>query len=354
MIIRGVKSKNILLYSLMGLIIIILVCCIIFLYKHILKITYPFLIALITVYTIEPIVEKLCSKGINRKLAIILVYLLIIFFIVSFIAFLIPESIKNINQLNKTIPNLISWSETKVMNIMDSIEMSNWPKDIKSIIEIQLGKMYEYGKGFVGNLLEKAILSSTSIIGFVLDLTIGLFIAFYILAEGADFKEKLVFAMPKKARNRISLLIVEINSMLSAFIKGQIWVAIIVGILESVGLIIFQVKYPILLGMIGGFSNFIPYFGPFIGAIPAVAVALSQSPIKALWTLLVFAIIQQIDNNYISPKIIENKLGMHPVTTMFVVIVGGELWGIAGMVFAVPVFVVLRALTKNIYAAISG
>lgn len=144
----------------------------------------------------------------------------------------------------------------------------------------------------------------------------------------------------------------EINDILSNFIQGQLLTAAIIGVMETVALFIVGVKYAPILGIIGGISNIIPYFGPFIGAIPAVAVALIDSPVKVLWTVVAFVIIQQIDNMFISPKIIEGRLGLHPVTTILAVLVGEEFFGIIGMLLAVPVTAVIKVILKRSVEAI--
>jgi len=142
------------------------------------------------------------------------------------------------------------------------------------------------------------------------------------------------------------------GEILSCFIQGQLLTALIIGIMETVALAIIGVKYSPILGFIGGISNIIPYFGPFIGAIPSVAVALIDSPVKAFWTVVAFLVIQQIDNAFISPKIIEGRLGLHPITTILAVLAGGEFFGIIGMLVAVPVTAVLKVILKRLIEAI--
>jgi len=118
------------------------------------------------------------------------------------------------------------------------------------------------------------------------------------------------------------------------------------------GLILLRVKYPVILGVIGGITNVIPYFGPIIGAIPSVAVALLESPLKALWTIILFTVVQQIDNVIITPKIVEGRVGLHPVATILAVLIGGEFFGIIGMLVAVPVAAMLKIIITRIIEAL--
>jgi len=167
------------------------------------------------------------------------------------------------------------------------------------------------------------------------------------MKDAEFFKKGALSLVPRRWRNEIIGTCREINEILSCFIQGQLLTALIIGIMETVALAIIGVKYSPILGFIGGISNIIPYFGPFIGAIPSVAVALIDSPVKAFWT-----VVQQIDNAFISPKIIEGRLGLHPITTILAVLAGGEFFGIIGMLVAVPVTAVLKVILKRLIEAI--
>ena len=172
-------------------------------------------------------------------------------------------------------------------------------------------------------------------------------IAYYYIKDAELLKEGFLSLTPRKWRNFLISTGREVSLILANFIQGQLLTALIVGALESIGLILIHAKYPVVLGMIGGIFNIIPFFGPFLGAIPAVAVSLIESPMKALWTALVFTIIQQIDNSLISPKIIEGRLGLHPVTTILAVLVGGEFMGILGMLIAVPIAAIIKIIVNR-------
>jgi len=159
--------------------------------------------------------------------------------------------------------------------------------------------------------------------------------------------------LPRRWRNGLAGICKEVSNILAGFIQGQLMTALIVGILETMGLMVIKMKYSLVLGMIGGLANIIPYFGPYIGLLPALAIALTVSPMKAVWTIVIFMGVQQIDNNFITPKMIEGKLGLHPVATIFAVLVGGEFFGIIGMLLAVPAMAILRVLVNKTVEAIA-
>ncbi|MCR4435408.1 MAG: AI-2E family transporter [Clostridiales bacterium] len=334
---------------------IILAASVLFLYRYgvkLGKIASPFLMAGIIAYLITPLVKRLESKGISRRVSILLVYLLFSLIIASVIVFLIPELANNTKELINTIPDIISGIQNMVQNFLSLIRSSRWPADIKNTIfgEIQTGVAVL--QNYLMDALKKSLMTIVTAVTSLFDLVLAMIIAYYFIKDKELFRAAFVSLTPKKWRNEIITAGREINQLMSNFIQGQLLVALIVGVLETIGLLLVQIKYPLVLGLIGGLANIIPYFGPILGAVPAVAVALIQSPVKALWTALVFVVVQQLDNAFISSKVIEGKMGLHPVTTILAVLVGGEFFGIPGMFIAVPVVAVLKVIGRRVIEAV--
>lgn len=134
------------------------------------------------------------------------------------------------------------------------------------------------------------------------------------------------------------------NGILNGFIRGQLVNAAVVGLLISAGLALLGIKYSLFIGLIAGLFDIIPYFGPIIGFIPASVLALAKSPIAVVWVLVIFVVVNQIEANIISPKIIGERVGLHPLAVIFAIFSGGELMGIVGMLIAVPVAAIVRVL----------
>lgn len=169
-------------------------------------------------------------------------------------------------------------------------------------------------------------------------------ITFYFLNDKNYFIKKTYLTIPKKYRQDAKRLGKEIDRALGEFIRGRIIVAIFVGVSTTILLLVLRVDFALLIGMIAGAVDIIPYFGPVIGIIPAAFFALLESPVKALWVVLIFIGIQQIENNIISPKVIGEGMGIHPITIILSLIIGGGIFGILGMVFAVPVVAIVKIL----------
>lgn len=319
---------------------------------ELIRIAMPFFIALIIAYLLHPMVIRMERKKIKRGSAIILLYVFFILTIGSIIVFIIPEIISNTRELINSVPKIAAQFEGFFNGFMSSIKTSAWPDEFKQTVLREITSTTELIQNSVVIFLKRSITSMINTVFELFDIVLSLIIAYYFLKDAEGFKEGALSLAPRKWRNSLVAVGREIHMILSNFIQGQLLTALIVGILESIGLFAINAKYAIVLGMIGGIFNIIPYFGPFLGAIPAVIVTFIESPIKAFWAIIVFSIVQQIDNAFISPKIIEGKLGLHPVTTILAVLAGGEFFGIVGMLLAVPIFAILKVLFKHVYEAI--
>jgi predicted PurR-regulated permease PerM len=178
--------------------------------------------------------------------------------------------------------------------------------------------------------------------------------AYYFLVEKENITVKLkkvgkVF-IPKKIYENIMLLLKDINSVFAGYIRGQILDAVIMAALISGSLGALGIKYSLLIGIVSGFSNIIPYFGAIIGFLLGVSAALiGGKPIKMLYVGITIIVLQQIDSVIISPKIVGNKVSLSPVAVILALTVAGRLFGITGMIFAVPTTALIKLTIKRIY-----
>lgn len=337
--------------------IIVFLLIFIFVYYYrgsIYRIVRPFLIAVAIAYLVHPMAVRMERKGIRRGTGILLIYLGFSVFIVSAGIFIVPELLSNARELMETLPDIIAGYQNMFNGIIAFIRKSKWSEDVKGIVFSEINAVGASTQAYISDMMKRSLAVFIGTVTILFDVLVAMVIAYYFIKDASLFKRLVLSLVPRKWRNGITGTGRDINRILSNFIQGQLLVALIVGILETFGLIIAGVKYPLVLGLLGGMANIIPYFGPIIGAVPAVAVALIESPVKALWTVIIFIIIQQMDNTFISPRIIEGRLGLHPVATILAVMAGGEFFGIAGMLLSVPVAAVLRVVIKRGIDAIAG
>ena len=164
-----------------------------------------------------------------------------------------------------------------------------------------------------------------------------------------ELKMWLLSWIPDRWRSDIVGLMIEMDNSLGSFIRGQLLISAIVGILIAVGLSIMGVDFALIIGLIAGIFNIVPYFGPIIGAVPAVVFALLKSPLTAVYVVLLFAVVNQVESSIISPNILGEHVGLHPVTVIFSIISGGYLFGILGVILAVPVTSIVKVTLRYVH-----
>ncbi len=173
-------------------------------------------------------------------------------------------------------------------------------------------------------------------------------ITFYMLKDMEYFKNQFIFILPKAQRMKSIVLLRDIDNVFGKYIRGQIIIASFVGILTTIALFLIKVKYAFILGIFAGIANIIPYFGPFIGIIPTILFALLDSTTKALYAAGAFILIQQLECGFLTPKIIGKSIGIHPVYVIMSLIAGGKLFGVIGLIMAVPALAAIKLTLRHV------
>ena len=194
--------------------------------------------------------------------------------------------------------------------------------------------------------------SVLKVLNFFYDLLIGLIVACYLLGSRKKFARQSVLLVRSTLKPKWADLFLEeiafIDRMFGGFIDGKILDSAIIGVLCYIGCLVFKFPNPLLIAAIVGVTNIIPFFGPFIGAIPSTFLILIEDPIKALWFALFILVLQQLDGNVIGPAILGDRTGLSSFWVLFTIILCGSLWGIVGMIIAVPLFAVIYDTIKKL------
>lgn len=304
------------------------------------------IVSIVLAYAINPLINKLEEKGIKRLYGVLIIYIsiLAIFFILAFL--IIPRSGKELKRLFTDMPLYFNQLSNLVDNIYKEYSsiLGGLPpifNDIEKVImenfaEIQ-DSLIEGIKSFLG-----AIVGMTSKI---INIILTPILTLYFLVDKEVFVKKLKKAIPKRFREDTIYLASTIDNSLSKFIKGRLLMSLYVGVFTSVMLWILGVDFAIVIGFITGLFDIVPYIGPFIGYIPALFFAFLESPIKAVWVSILFVFIQWAENNLLGPKILGENMGIHPLVILLSIIIGGGIFGVFGMIIAIP----LVAVSKIIY-----
>lgn len=304
----------------------------------------PFIFSIILAYLLNPIVQVFEKRKIRRIFSVLIVYLLFLGVILVFALILIPRLIKDIKVLVINLPYYSQQIQGMVKGFQETYINSNLPQGIKDVIDESIVNFQDLIIVTLQSILDSVVNAFSKILSII----IVPVIVFYLLKDAEYFKKQSLLWLPKKHRNKVILLFRDIDNAFGRFIRGQIIVATFVGILTTTALSIINVKYAVFLGLFAGIANVIPYFGPIIGLVPTVLFALFDSPAKALYAAAAFILIQQIESGILTPKIIGESVGVHPVYVILSLFVGGKLMGIAGMILAVPVFVAIKLTVRHL------
>ncbi len=191
--------------------------------------------------------------------------------------------------------------------------------------------------------------SLSSVIGKLTNVTVTAItvpvMTIYMLNDGHKLSPFIQKIFPSKQQDRISDVLSRLNRTIAQYISGQAIEMLFVGFFTTIGYFIIGQNYALLLGVFAGVTNIIPYVGPYIGLVPALFVAITDSPLQALWVIVVVLIVQQVDSNLIYPRIMGASLNIHPLTIIVLLLAAGNIAGIAGMILAVPFYAIIRTIT---------
>ncbi len=333
------KGKKIIKY----IIITLLIITILVLYlkiKTINNIVNIIFLSFILAYTLKPLRDILSDKfKIKKRTSSIIIVFSILLTIVLFFYILIPSILKESYNLGSILDNVDNYVEAlaKKMNI-DNISFF---ESIYSRISDEINIFF---RTFSNNLLDNLMTFLESIIS----MAIIPIVIYYFLVDGELIFNKLMLILPTEKRVIAKKVITHIDKVLSRYIISQLLLSLIIGILTTISLVVLRVKFALVLGIFNGVLNIVPYFGPIIGGIPAVFIALMESPNKALWTLGIVFLIQQIEGNILSPKITGDSTNMHPIIIIILLLIGEKLGGFIGMIIIVPIAVIIKVIYEDI------
>ncbi|GAB4117417.1 MAG: AI-2E family transporter [Candidatus Caldatribacteriota bacterium] len=298
-------------------------------------------IALIMVYFFEPFYKFLLRKRLSRGLSILITILIIIAALALFLVFVIPALIHQVNTLYKETPDFVNKYKEMLFSLEPYLTRFIEPKIIENLITENLAELQKT----ILVLARTIVISLSSIIpNIFLGLVIIPLILFYLLRDMSIFKGNLNIFVSQEKRKEFQEILEEIDNIISGFIRGRIIVCFIVGTLIGVSLYFLNLKFALIIGIIGGIFNFIPYLGPIIGLVLAIIFNFGSPWWTWLIIILVFLVVNQLEAVFLNPCILGKELGLHPLTVIFAILFCGQLLGVLGIIIAVPLAAILKVL----------
>ncbi|TFE02965.1 AI-2E family transporter [Jeotgalibacillus salarius] len=312
----------------------------------------PIAIAGVLYYLLRPVVN-FAAKYLPRGISILIIYLAGIGLIVGLVFLIGPPLSRQFNSLVDNIPSIFNELNAMTMNLIQS----DWFKSIQEQQDFSLQDITDRIASTLQGSLDSIGSNLMSIIGVITNIAIVLvtipFVLFYMLKDGQKLPEQFLRFTPEEFRPEGRKVLQDMDVALSSYIQGQLIVSFCVGVLLYIGYLIIGLEYTIVLALVAMLTNVIPFVGPFIGTIPAVVVGFIESPLTALFVIIVVIVAQQIESNLISPQVMGKKLQVHPLTIIFLLLVAGSFGGLLGLIMAVPTYAVGKAIVVNAYRFIT-
>ncbi|KRK93530.1 AI-2E family transporter [Companilactobacillus futsaii] len=310
----------------------------------------PVILALVLYYLINPLINVLEEKfHINRIISIAFVFIIILALLIWGVMSLIPFVQSQVDSLVKNWPQY--WdSLNKSLQNMFSDPKLHIVKERLATTNASITKSFEKSMSQILPQTMNNLSSAVSVLtNVVMILLTAPFILFFMLKDDKKFKISVVKFVPNRLKKSVSDMLSEISQSLSSYITGQLTVAFWVAIMFFVGYLIIGQRYALILGIVAGILNLIPYVGSALALIPSLVIAAFIAPSMVIKVLIVFAVEQTIETRVISPIIVGNKMQMHPVTTILVLLVSAGLYGLVGMIAGIPIFAILKIICTRIF-----
>ena len=310
----------------------------------------PLLLALIQYYIMNPVVDWFEKKfRVPRVLTIIVLFLFVVIAMIWIINILVPIAQHQINSLVKNWPHIWNDAVNATQNALRDPRLHSVKGSIQGMIDDTQNTLFKSGQNTVNSTLGN-ISSAVSIITMiVMTLLTAPFILFFMLKDGHQLRPYITKFVPETWQQSFSKLLYDINYAVASYIRGQITVAFWVGVMFTIGYIIIGLPYGLALAILAGFMNLIPYFGTPLALIPVIVISIMTSGSMLVKVLIVFAIEQTIETRILSPLVMGNKMQMHPVTTILLLIGASSVWGLWGVIFGIPIYAVLKIIVSRVY-----
>ncbi len=310
--------------------------------KLIFRVLIPFFIAGFIAYLLHPFIEKLEQNKFPRPFAILIIYGIFIAVFSWVILKGTPYVMKEGQELINQLPEMTN-TYSHFMNILNEHTQT-----LPDSFQERTDQWVRRGEEMIAEGLMSVGLFLRQIFDWIILLIVVPFLVFYLLKDMELVQKVVWYLTPVRFRQEGRKLIKEIDHSLGNYIRGQLIVCVVVGIFAYIGFTIIDLPYAALLAVFIGLTNIIPYFGPIIGSVPVLIIALTESLQLVVLALIVNFIVQLIEGNLLAPVIVGKSLHMHPILIIFALIAGGEMAGIIGLIISVPLLTIIKVILLHV------
>ncbi|MEH6455625.1 MAG: AI-2E family transporter [Cocleimonas sp.] len=311
----------------------------------------PFVAGALLAYLGDPLVDRLVSWKISRTLSVVVLFFIILLIVLPILLYLVPLLESQIKLLITKTPGYIDWVMVNLEPTLQETFGINIPSLEIEQLKSSFKDQFSLAGGFFKSLLRTVTHSGFVVAGWAANLFLIPVITFYLLRDWDRLVDYFHDMLPRDIEPTISMLTKESDEVLGAFLRGQMLVMLALGTIYAIGLKLVGLELSLLIGMLAGLLSFIPYMGLIVGIIVAgIAVLLqTQDPTQLLWVGAVFVIAQMIEGTILTPLLVGDRIGLHPVAVIFSVLAGGQLFGFFGILLALPVFAIIAVVMRHLH-----
>lgn len=298
-------------------------------------------VALFLAALMHPAARWGARHRIPKGITVVVIYFALFSSMALVVALIIPALVQQFAGLSQTIGSSLAVLSDSVQSLRAFSDLHGISDNIASTVPTLEGQFTRAATGLFSTL--------TDIFGGIAGLVIVLVMAFYMVVQDRDAIRLFKNLVPNKYQDLIANVLLQVEEKIGGWLRGQIFLSLLVGVLYYVGLLIIGVKSPLVLALFAGFTEFIPYLGPILSGIPIMIIAVSQSPVIALLVLGLVVLIQQLENQIIVPKVMQKAVGLSPLVSIVAVLVGVKLFGVVGALLAIPIATAISVALMEFY-----
>ncbi|WP_397459461.1 AI-2E family transporter [Pseudomonas asplenii] len=326
-----------------------LLCLLVYLLHPILS---PFLVGILLAYLFDPLVDRLEKFGLSRTWGVVTVFALFTLILMTLLLVLVPMLAKQLVRLYELAPQVLDWVQHTAMPWAQhkfGLADGFWKFDkVKAAISEHMGQTTD----IVGVVLSQATASGLALMGWLANLVLIPVVSFYLLRDWDLMMAKIRNLLPRQQEGRIVALADECHGVLGAFVRGQLLVMLALGVIYAGGLMLVGLELGLLIGLLAGLAAIVPYMGFVIGIGAAITAGLFQfggELYPMIGIVVVFMVGQALEGMVLTPLLVGDRIGLHPVAVIFAILAGGELFGFTGVLLALPVAAVIMVLVRHVH-----
>ncbi|MCH7741088.1 MAG: AI-2E family transporter [Proteobacteria bacterium] len=311
----------------------------------------PFLVGIALAYLGDPIVDRLESLGVGRTAGVLIVFMAFLLVFVGSLLIVVPVLFRETGALIRDIPAFIIWlQQTTSPYLLETFGIDPFNVDT-DVLKNRITSDWQETGGMVGRVLSEITASGVALLLTLANVALTPVVAFYMLRDWDQVMARLQEMIPRDLVEDTVILLTECDEVLSSFLRGQMLIMILLGFIYALGLTIVGLKLALVIGMLAGLASIVPYLGFFVGIFAATLAALFQfqDAIHLVYIGIVFGVGQILEGMVLTPWLVGDRIGLHPVAVIFAVLAGGQLFGFVGVLLALPVAAVIMVFVRHLH-----